>query len=129
MHFVHTPNAIEQPTNSNFEAFGGPWLSYYVCPYGCSSTVLSPNDHPNPSQGQRKGFGKGQIWRKKIQVSLNSQSKNNLGALGGGGGMAQATWAQQPLHPHGCSKYPYCHQIITQTHPRGDQRVSEKVEF
>ena len=26
-------------------------------------------------------------------------------------------------------KSPYCHQIITQTHPRGDRRVPEKVEF
>ena len=25
-------------------------------------------------------------------------------------------------------KYPYCHQMITQTHPRGERRVSEKVE-
>ena len=33
----------------------GPWhglhwpRSYYVGPHGCSSTRLSPNDHPNPS--------------------------------------------------------------------------------
>ena len=26
-------------------------------------------------------------------------------------------------------KYPYCHQIITQTHPRGNRRVLEKVEM
>ena len=66
--FVHTPNAIEPPTNSNFEAFGGP--------------------------------------------------------------MARARWAQWPLR--GCPwalMYPYCHQMITQTQPRGNRRVSEKVEM
>ena len=66
--FVHTPNAIEPPTNSNFEAFGGP--------------------------------------------------------------MARARWAQWPLHGSPWAlKYPYCHQMITQTHPRGNRRVSEKVEM
>ena len=26
-------------------------------------------------------------------------------------------------------KYPYCHQMITQTHPRGNGRVSKKIEI
>ena len=26
-------------------------------------------------------------------------------------------------------KYPYCHQMITQTQPRGNRKVSEKVEM
>ena len=61
--FVYTPNAIEPPTNSNFEAFGGP--------------------------------------------------------------MAHATWATWPLRGSPwVLKYPYCHQMITQTHPRGNGRVS-----
>ena len=65
MQCVHTPNAIEPPTNSNFEAFGGP--------------------------------------------------------------MARARWAQWPLRgPPWVLKHPYCHQMITQTHPRGSRRVSEK---
>ena len=64
LQFVHTPNAIEPPTNSNFEAFGGP--------------------------------------------------------------MAQARWAQWPLRGSQLAlRYPYCHQMITQTHPRGNRRVSE----
>ena len=65
--FVHTPNAIEPPTNSNFEAFGGP--------------------------------------------------------------MAWARWAQWPLCGSPWAlKYLYGHQMITQTQPRGNRRVSEKVE-
>ena len=44
--------------------------------------------------------------------------------------MARAIWAWQPLRGSPwVLKYPYCHQIITQTHPRGNRRVSEKVEF
>ena len=66
--FVHTPNATEPPTNSNFEAFGGP--------------------------------------------------------------MARATWAQWPVRGSPWAlKYPYCHQMITQTQARGNRRVSEKVEM
>ena len=39
-------------------------------------------------------------------------------------------WAQWPLHGSPwVLKYPYCHQLITQTHPRGNERVSEKVEM
>ena len=47
-----------------------------------------------------------------------------------GGPMARARRVQWPLH--GCPwvpKYPYCHQMIPQTHPRGDKRVSEKGEL
>ena len=63
--FVHTPNAIEPPTNSNF---GGP--------------------------------------------------------------MARVRWAQWPLRGTPWAlKYPYCHQVITQTQPRGNRRFSEKVEM
>ena len=44
--------------------------------------------------------------------------------------MARAIWAEQPLRGSPwVLKYPYCHQIITQTHPRGNRRVSEKVKF
>ena len=61
--FVRTPKAIEPPTNSNLEAFGGP--------------------------------------------------------------MARARWAQWPIHGSPwVLKYSYCHQMITQTHPRGNRKVS-----
>ena len=41
--------------------------------------------------------------------------------------MARATWAQRPLRGSlWVLKYPYCHQMMTQTHPRGDRRGSEK---
>ena len=40
-------------------------------PMGAQVPVLSPNDHPNPSEGQQKGFKKiGNV--KNFQVSLNS---------------------------------------------------------
>ena len=43
--------------------------------------------------------------------------------------MTQARWAQWSLRgPPLVLKYPYCHQMITQTHPRGNKRVLEKVE-
>ena len=44
--FVHTTNAIEPPTNSNFAVFGGPWhrldgpSGHSVGPHGCSSTRI-----------------------------------------------------------------------------------------
>ena len=48
---------------------------------------------------------------------------------GGGGGTAQATWAQRPLRGSPwVLKFPYHHQMITHTDPRGQKRVSEKVE-
>ena len=43
--------------------------------------------------------------------------------------MAWARWAQWPLHtPSWVLKYPYCHQMITQTHPRGNKKVLEKLK-
>ena len=44
--------------------------------------------------------------------------------------MARAKWAWRLL----CVfpwvlKYLYCHQLINQTHPRGNRRVLEKVKF
>ena len=62
--FVHTPKAIQPPTNNNFEAFEGP--------------------------------------------------------------VARARWSQWPLRGSPwVLKYPYCHQMITQTHPRGNGRALE----
>ena len=44
--------------------------------------------------------------------------------------MARARWAKWPLRgPSWALKYPYGHQMITQTHPRGYGKVSEKVEM
>ena len=40
-------------------------------PMGAQVPVLSLNYHPNPSQGQQKGFGKSRILE-ILQVSLNS---------------------------------------------------------
>ena len=42
-------------------------------PIRAQVTVLSPNDHPNPSQGRQKGFGESQILE-NFQVPLTSLS-------------------------------------------------------
>ena len=43
--------------------------------------------------------------------------------------MAQATWAQRPLCGSSWAlEYPYCHQMITQTHPKGEG-FPEKTNF
>ena len=44
--------------------------------------------------------------------------------------MARARWALWPLRgPPWVLKHRHCHQMITQTHSRGNRRVSEKVEM
>ena len=45
---------------SNFGAFRGPMARATWAPV----SKWSPNDHPNPSHGQRKGFGRSQIFEK-----------------------------------------------------------------
>ena len=57
--------ATGQPTNNNRGSFQGPNGSGYMglaatmwAPMGAQVPVLSPNDHPNPSQGRQKGFEK-----------------------------------------------------------------------
>ena len=38
--------------------------------------------------------------------------------------MARAMWAQQPLRGSpGVLEYPYCHQMMTQTHPGDNRRI------
>ena len=51
--------------NSDFWAFGWAHGSGYMghaattwVPMGAQVPILPPNDHPNPSQGRQKGFGK-----------------------------------------------------------------------
>ena len=52
-------------------------------------------------------------------------ANNNFEAFGAL--MARARWAQQPLRGSPwVLKYPYCHQIITQTHSKGNRKVSGK---
>ena len=96
-------------------------------PIGAEVPVLLPKDHPNTSQGRQKDFGKNRIL-KNFHVSLNSLRNSNFGGFGGP--MAWAKGAQRPLRGSPwVLKYPYCHQMITQIHPRGDKRVSEKFGF
>ena len=50
---------------------------------------------------------------------------SNLGAFGGA--IAHATWASWPLRGYlWVLKYQYCPKMITQHHPRGNRRVTEK---
>ena len=59
-------------------------------PVGAEVPILSPNDHPNQSQGREKGFGKRHIL-KNFKVSQNNLHNSNFGAFGGP--MARARWA------------------------------------
>ena len=69
-------------------------------PMGAQVPVVSLNDHPNPSQGQRKGFTKNRILKKKFQASLNSlppvkTAKSSLAR----GHMGGANWGYLELGP------------------------------
>ena len=61
------------------------------------------------------------------QVPLNHLN-SNFEAFGVP--MAQVPWAYRSLRGSPwVLKYPCCHQMTTQTRPRGDKRVSEKAGF
>ena len=88
-------------------------------PMGAQVSIISPNDHLNPSS-----FGKSRILNIFQVLVKKSLTTAILGLLGGGGpgymGLADTTWVL---------KYPYCQQMVTQTHPRGDKRFLERDEF
>ena len=95
---------------------------------GAQVPVLSPNDHPHPSRGRPKGFAKSQTLN-NLPVTPNAATQTTAilqfwgcwGAYGMGYmGLAATTWVL---------KYPYCHQIITQTRPRDGNRVSQEAEL
>ena len=64
-------------------------------PMGARVPVLSPNDHPNPSDGQQKDFRKNQILE-NCQVPLKSLKNSNFGAFVGHSsgymGLAATMW-------------------------------------
>ena len=90
-------------------------------PKEASVPVLSSNNHPNPSQRRQEGFGNNRILE-DFQVPLNKRNNSNFKAFGGGGGgMARASW--QPLRVSlWVLEDVYCHQMITQMHPWGQQK-------
>ena len=59
-------------------------------------------------------------------VHFHGGSSGILGLLGGPWLMLHGP-SSHYLGPHGCSSYPYCHQMIIQTHPKGDRGVSAQV--
>ena len=72
--------------------------------------------------------GKPLIQFVRTPNAIEPPTNSNFGAFGGP--MAPATWAKGPLFGSPwVLKYLYCHQMITQTHPKGDGTVSEKIEL
>ena len=111
---MHTPKATEPPTNSNFEAFGGPmararWAQWPL--HGSPWVLKSPYRHQMTTQthprGDRRVSESGE-FSQILLVSLNSLHNGNFGAFGGA--MARATWAWHPLRGSPwVLKYSYCH--------------------
>ena len=71
--------------------------------------------------------GDGRVWE-KVKVLNFQVPQNGLRAFGrpvarGYVGLAATTWMPMVL------EYPYCHVMITQTHPRGNRRVLKKSNF
>ena len=60
-------------------------------PMGAQVLVLTPNDHPNPSQGRQKGFRSSGFWKKFSGATEQPTSVKNgasphwQGPIGGGG--------------------------------------------
>ena len=86
---------------------------HYVGPMGPPVLVLSPNDYPNQSQEQRKGF-RGTF--PKFQVPLYNVNNSNFGAFGGAHGLGYmgpvaSTWVPWVL------KYPST-SIVTKRSPK-----------
>ena len=126
--FENFSGVTRQRTQQQFWGFcGGPWLGLYgPSSHSAQVPVLSPTDHPNPSQGRQKEKGKRQSL-KNFQVPLNSLHNCNFGAFGGAT-LGVHGPSSHYVGPHGRSSTRIVHKIITQTHPWGDRRVSEKVE-
>ena len=83
---LHTVLQVEGPPGLGYMGLAATTWA----PMGAQVPVLSPNDHPKPSQGRQNGFGKSQIL-KNSQVPLNNINNRNFGGFGGP--IARATWA------------------------------------
>ena len=81
-------------------------------PMGAQVPLLSPNDHPNPSQGRQKDFRKSQISKKKITYHQTAFKPAMLGLWGGGGGQPGLHGPSSHYGSPWVLKYPYCHQTI-----------------
>ena len=88
-------DATKQPINSNFRAFKGAHCSGYMglaatvwVPMGARIPVLSPNNHPNPSQRRQEVFGKSQIF--EIFRPTHASKSSPVGPMGGATGVTQS---------------------------------------
>ena len=90
---------LNNRNNSNFGAFRGGHDAGYMglapstwVPMGAQVPVLSPNDHPNPSHGHQRDFGKSRKFEhfpgdtKQPDQHENSEVLIGKGPVGGGGG-------------------------------------------
>ena len=80
-------SVTKQPTQHQFSGFRRAQGTGYIglpaptwVPMGAQVPVLSPYDHPNPSQGQRKVLMKNRI-AKNFHVPLNSLSSAKTGQV------------------------------------------------
>ena len=81
-------------------------------PMGAQVPVLSLNHHPNPCQGQQKGFGRRRI-SEILRVSLNSLHHGNFGAFGGPW-LGLYGLGSHYVGPHGCSST----RTVTKSSPK-----------
>ena len=120
-----TIKTVVRKTHQNNGHTGSSCLDKAVLAQGGGGVpILSPDDHPNPSQGQEKGFGK-KLSFNKFQVPPNSPKNSSVRASGG-------PMTRAPRQIRGSPwvlEYTYCHQMITENHPRGTRKVPEKVKF
>ena len=93
-------------------------LSYPYCHQMITQT------HP---RGNRRVSENVEFW-KKFQVPRNYQHNSNFGAFGGAHGPDYMAWRSLCGSPW-VLKYPYCHQMITQTHPRAKEGFPKMSNF
>ena len=82
----------KQPTQQQFWGFRRAHGTGYIglaastwVPMGAQVPILSPNDHPNPSHGQRKGFHEKSNFEKLSRATKQPTKRENSRVLTGKG--------------------------------------------
>ena len=95
MHHWRRKCTTKQPKQQQFQGFQGAHgpghmgiVATACVPMGAQVPALSPNDHPSPSQGQHKGFGKSRSFAnvQPAHASVKTAKSSPPRAQGGGGG-------------------------------------------